>query len=408
MTGDERENDLIRSVALQNASSILIARQRAEQELLEAKQALEKKTEELAQSLSMMRATLESTTDAILVTDEQGVITDFNENFVEMWRIPREIMDSRQHRLVRDAISQRFENPKQYDSRIDEIYSAAAPQASDVLELADGRVIERFSKVQSVEGRIVGRVWTFRDITEGRLTEKALIEADRRKDEFLSVLAHELRNPLAAVLMAVRLLQRKGPPDPALQNLRAIIVRQTLLLTKLVDDLLDVGRITTGKMRLEKKHVALNTNLKEAAEVCTLLIERRNHTLSVQFADPSLSLYVDAARIVQVVSNLLNNAAKYMNDGGQIELAASEEDGNAVIRVRDKGFGIPREMLDRIFQRFVQISTPGRSVDGLGIGLSVVKALVERHGGTVEAASEGLGKGSEFVVRLPVSVEPNE
>ncbi|HYR90624.1 MAG TPA: HAMP domain-containing sensor histidine kinase [Terriglobia bacterium] len=311
-------------------------------------------------------------------------------------------MDSRQHGLLREVIRQQFENPKQYDSRIDEIYASSAQQTSDVLELADGRVIERFSKAQSLEGRTVGRVWSFRDISERRLTEEALKQADRRKDEFLSVLAHELRNPLAAVLMAAKLLQAKGPPDPLLQNFREIIVRQTMVLSKLVDDLLDVGGITTGKLRLEKKRVELNTILKEAAEVCTPLIQRRNHILKVHFADPPVWLNVDAGRIVQVVGNLLNNAAKYMNDGGQIELLASEERGSAVIRVRDKGVGIPREMLSRIFQRFVQIGVSKHGADGLGIGLSLVKALVERHGGTVEAASEGLGKGSEFTVRLPL------
>jgi PAS domain S-box-containing protein len=526
VAAQDDEDELLRSVALQNANAILAARQRAEQELIETKEALERKTEELAQSLAMMRATLESTTDAILVTDERRRVTNFNRKFVEMWRIPAQILASAQHREFVKAMCERFASAAEFTVRIDEIYSTAPLETFDVLELADGKVIERTSAVQAIEGRSVGRVWSFRDVTErrrderrltlaltaGRLGlwqfeietrrltctaqckanhglppdaeldfetdligsidpayrgafrsavqraietegsfdieipntwpdgsshwlsvtglfvdrtcmvgvtvdtterrrteeqlrhgEEALREANRHKDEFLAVLAHELRGPLAAVLMAARILQAKGPPDPILVKCRDAIVRQTIQLSTLVDDLLDIGRITSGKLRLDKNPVDVNSILKQAAETCAALIERRRHALNLHFADPALQVDADFGRVVQVVSNLLNNAAKYMNEGGRIDLAAAAEGNNAVIRVRDEGIGIPEEMLGRIFQRFVQVGGSKHAGDGLGIGLSVVKALIELHGGTVEAKSEGLGKGSEFIIQLPLS-----
>ena len=243
------------------------------------------------------------------------------------------------------------------------------------------------------------------DVTERHRVAEALVAADRSKDEFMTMLGHELRTPISPIVTAVRLLQIKGPQEPELQRLGEIILRQTMQLSKLVDDLLDVGRIIHGKLRLERTVVDLNVVLRNAVETATPFVESRGHTLSVEL--PMLPIFVEAdgARIVQVVSNLLHNAAKYMREGGKIELIAAEEHGTAVIRVRDEGVGIPPEMLGRVFQRFVQIeSSTSLARGGLGIGLALVKVLVEGHGGTVVARSEGIGKGSEFTVHLPVAV----
>ena len=176
--GDD-EQELLRSVALQNAQSILLARQRAEAELIKTKEALERRSAELARSLSMMRATLESTTDAILVTDAQGAVTDFNEKFVQLWRMPREVMNTREHRKLLDHICPQFADPDTCRKRIDAIYALSPPESFDVLELADGRVFERFSRIQFIERQNVGRVWSFRDITERRRTEDALRDESR-------------------------------------------------------------------------------------------------------------------------------------------------------------------------------------------------------------------------------------
>jgi signal transduction histidine kinase len=177
-----------------------------------------------------------------------------------------------------------------------------------------------------------------------------------------------------------------------------------LQLTRLVEDLLDIGRIINGKLRLDHHRAELNAIVKQAIEASTSMIEKRRHTLRVSLTASPVYVNVDAARIVQVVGNLLNNAAKYMQEGGRIDLTAAESERMAVIRVRDEGVGISPDMLERIFHRFVQIDSSGhRAQGGLGIGLALVRAIVELHGGTVEARSEGIGKGSEFTVRLPIT-----
>jgi PAS domain S-box-containing protein len=246
------------------------------------------------------------------------------------------------------------------------------------------------------------------DITDQRRAEETLRDADRRKDEFLAVLAHEMRGPLSPIMNAARILQTVGPQDPVLAKQRETILRQAGQLAALVNDLLDAGRIATGKLRVERRRVDLNVVLKQAAETSAPLVERRRHTLRVDFVDHPVYIDADQGRLVQVLSNLLNNAAKYQGEGGRIAMAALEQMGMAVIRVQDEGMGIPPAMLGRVFDRFVQVDSSRHRADGgLGIGLSLVKALVEQHGGTVEARSEGLGRGSEFIVRLPVMAGPD-
>ena len=238
-----------------------------------------------------------------------------------------------------------------------------------------------------------------------RLLKADAEAANRAKDHFLAVLGHELRTPLAPILTAARLLQMQGPKDPPLQRLRETIVRQTMQLSKLVDDLLDVGRIITGKLRLERTRVELGATVKQAIEACAPLVQRRRHTLSVALPDTPVYLEADSARLVQVLTNLLNNAAKYMADGGRIEVTAAEEGGTAMISVRDEGVGIAPDLIERVFDRFVQAEdfAGTESERGLGIGLSVVKTIVDLHGGSVAARSDGPGKGTEFIVRLPVA-----
>lgn len=263
--------------------------------------------------------------------------------------------------------------------------------------------LSRAVPIRDERGAITRWFGTNTDVSEQRHAEEALLEADRRKDEFLTMLAHELRGPLAPILTAARILQLKGPADPELQKPRDTIIRQTMQLARLVDDLLDVGRITAGKFRLDRRRAELNAIVKQTVETCAPLIQHRRHTLNVVFSPKPIYLDVDAARIVQVACNLVSNAAKYMREGGRIDLAAGEEAGTGVIRVRDEGVGIADDMLDRVFERFVQVSSSRHRADGgLGIGLSLVKALVELHGGRVDARSAGIGKGSEFIVRLPL------
>ncbi len=656
MTQDEGEEQLLRSVALQNAKVIQLARQRAEQALLEANQALELKTAELAQSLAMLRATLESTTDGILVTDGAGNITEFNEKFVSMWGIPRALMSAGTHQALLEEVAQQFTDSQRFLDRVHAIYAASPPESYDLLELADARVFERFSRPQFVDARNVGRVWSFRDITqerraqelqrheserfrttlssigdavvstdaqggvtflnrvaetltgwthheavgrpldevfnivkhhtripvenpalralrEGRVVslanhtvliardgverpiddsaapildaagatvgavlvfrdvtdrnqarevqarlaaivessqdaiisksldgiiqswnseaerlfgysaeeaigqpigliiprdrddeeraimqrlrrgervehfetvrvakdgrpvelsitispirdaagdvigaskvardiaerkriEEALRSADRRKDEFLAVLAHELRNPLAPLasgLQVIRLAQ--GNPD-AVARARTMMERQLAHMVRLVDDLLDVSRINRNRMELRRSRLLLADVVNSAIETARPLIEAAKHTLTVSL--PSEPIYIDGdlTRLSQVFSNLLANSAKYTEEGGRIFLQAAPGPDHVVVSVRDTGIGIPAEHVGTVFDMFSQIDRSiERSSGGLGIGLALVQGLVKMHGGTVSAQSPGPGQGSTFTVTLPV------
>jgi PAS domain S-box-containing protein len=233
-----------------------------------------------------------------------------------------------------------------------------------------------------------------------------LKEADRRKDEFLATLAHELRNPLAPVRNAVQVLRMKGPDEPDLRWGRDVIERQVDHLTRLIDDLLDVSRITRNKLELRKQRVALTEVISGAVESSRPLVEECGQTLTVTLPSEPVHINGDLVRLSQVFLNLLNNAAKYTERGGQIRLTAERQGGDVVVKVKDSGVGIPAEKLPRLFEMFFQVDRSlEKSQGGLGIGLSLARRLVELHGGKVEARSEGIGKGSEFIVCLPVLVD---
>ncbi len=236
-----------------------------------------------------------------------------------------------------------------------------------------------------------------------------LKEADRRKDEFLATLAHELRNPLAPVRNAVQVLRLKGPDEPELRWGRDVIDRQIEHLTRLIDDLMDLSRITRNKLELRKVRVELAEVIKGAVESSRPAIEQCGHELNVSLPPQPVYLNGDVVRLAQVFLNLLNNAAKYTERGGRIWLTAERQGDEVAVRVKDTGIGIPAEKLPRLFEMFYQVDrTLERAQGGLGIGLSLVRRLVELHGGRVEARSDGVGKGSEFIVRLPVLVEKPE
>ncbi|MFO0889699.1 MAG: ATP-binding protein [Isosphaeraceae bacterium] len=232
---------------------------------------------------------------------------------------------------------------------------------------------------------------------------RALRKADRQKDEFLAMLAHELRNPLAAVNNAVTVL--KLSRDEETRNWASDVVeRQVRQLARLIDDLLDVSRITSGKVRLRREFIDASTALDQAVESARPFIDVRRHTLTVSVERGGLPLYVDATRVGQIILNLLTNAAKYTEDGGRIQLTARREGEQVVVAVRDNGMGIPPEKLPEMFRLFAQGDRSlARSEGGLGIGLTIVQRLAEMHGGSVEARSDGPGRGSEFIVRLPLA-----
>jgi signal transduction histidine kinase len=251
------------------------------------------------------------------------------------------------------------------------------------------RVAERTAELQRVAAK------------QAELTAE-LQRANQKKDEFLAFLGHELRNPLAPIINAASIMRLKAGNDPELNWCRELIERQAGQLTRLVDDLLDVSRITRGKITLRSESLDLAAIVATAVESCRPLIDRRRHRLSVTLPDRPVMLHGDPARLNQIVANLLNNAAKYQEDEGRIELTVEDTGPMVVLRVRDHGIGMSSELLPSVFDLFSQGGSSLHRLDeGLGIGLSLAKNLVELHGGTVEAKSDGDGHGSEFVVTLP-------
>jgi PAS domain S-box-containing protein len=596
------EERLLRSVALQNANSILLARQRAEDELVRAKESLERKTEELARSLAMTRATLESTTDGVLATDFDGTITDFNRRYVEMWGIPADVLAGREHRRVLEFCGRQFTDPAPFLARIDAIYRGSEPETFDVLGLADGRVFERFSRIQFAGGRDVGRVWSFRDVTQRKRAEEALrdetrvlellnetgtaiastldlerlvqaitdaatqlsgarfaaffynttdergdalllytlsgapreaferfghpratalfgptfrgegiirlndvladprygrmgphhgmppghlpvrsylavpvvsrsgevigglffghpdpgvftartervvvgvaaqaavaidnarlyddvrraaeerkhlLEAERAaraeaervslmKDEFLATLSHELRTPLNAILGWAQILRADARDNPELDEGLAVIERNTRVQAQLIEDLLDMSRIISGKVRLDVQRVELQDVVKAAVASVRHSAEAKEIRLQVVLDPLAGPVRGDPNRLQQCVWNLLSNAIKFTPKGGRVQVGLERVNSHLEVCVVDDGEGIRPEFLPHVFERFRQAdASTTRQHGGLGLGLSIVKHLVELHGGAIRAKSAGEGMGSTFCIELPLMV----
>ena len=535
----EKNNDteeLLRSSALRTANSILLARQRAEQELIQAKKALELKTKELAHSLAIMRATLESTTDGILVTDVTGRVTSFNEKYVQMLRMPCEVMDSGEARQLREVAARQFKDPEQFFARIKEIEASSLPESFDVLEFADGRVFERYSKIQRVDEQITGRVWSFRDITERRHAKKtserlaaivdssedaivgkdlngivtswnagaekifgysasemvgasirelipperqseedqiferirrgervnhmdtvrvakggrlinvsitvspikdsagnvigaskiarditdrkraeeglraakiAAEEATKAKDDFLAVLSHELRTPLTPALVAASYLAEHADLAPQFREEVTTIWRSVQLEAQLIDDLLDITRITRGKIELRREAVDAHRLLRNALQIVhNDMIEKQLEFVADLRAN-NHHVWADPIRIQQVFWNLLTNAVKFTPKAGRITTRSANEEGRFAFEITDTGIGIEAAQQDRIFKAFEQGERNiTRQFGGLGLGLTISKTLVDLHGGAISVQSRGKNLGATFRVMLDVVAAP--
>jgi hypothetical protein len=261
--------------------------------------------------------------------------------------------------------------------------------------------------VRDSAGELIGFAKVTRDMSERKRLEE-LERSSRRVNEFLAMLAHELRNPLAPIRNAVTIMQLETLVSPVLRNCRDVIDRQLTHVTRLVDDLLDVGRLTTGKLKLRKELLRIGEVVNRSVETARPLIEARRHQLRVELPEAPAYVNGDSVRLSQVVQNLLVNAAKYTPDGGKIVLEVEQVDGFVTVTVTDNGRGIEPAQLERIFELFMQADTGASSESGLGIGLTLARSLVELHGGSISASSAGLGQGSSFVVRLPASVGVTE
>ncbi|HYG55706.1 MAG TPA: PAS domain-containing protein [Burkholderiales bacterium] len=338
--------------------------------------------------------------DVVTFSDRAAEIFGIPSGPFMTWTRMRDLIDPEDRERVRLAVETAVASRERYDVE----YRVHRPDGSRVWVSARG------SAHYDDSGKPIGMVGVVQDMTGRREMEeelsrraKELAAADRRKDEFLATLAHELRNPLAPLRSALDLLGQVSEHQNVAGQARAIMERQLRHMVRLVDDLLDLSRVSTGRIELRLETAELAAIVHGAVETSRPLIEQGGHHLSVRLPPEPLFLKADVTRLAQVFSNLLNNAAKYTPRGGRIELAVEAQDGFAAVHVRDSGVGIPAHMVTRVFDMFVQVDRSlEKSHGGLGIGLTIVKQLVDMHGGWVAARSEGPGRGSEFTVRLPL------
>lgn len=374
----------------------------AERRLLEKE--MKEYVRRLTDSEQRMRAVVSNVIDGIITIDERGIVESMNIAAERLFGYPAaEIIGQNVKRLM----------PEPYHSEHDG-YLANYLRTGDAKIIGIGREVVGRRKDGSTfpmdlavsSFQLAGQSFftgIVRDITDRKRVEESLREADRRKDEFLATLAHELRNPLAPIRNAVQAQLLKGALGPELQWTCDVIERQVQQMTRLVDDLMDVSRISRGKVNLQLEPVDLADVVARACETTRSFIDDRKHELEVSLPTQPVMVHGDLIRLAQVVSNLLDNAAKYTEEGGRIWLTVESGEGEAIIRVRDTGMGIAPETLPKLFEMFTQVrGSLGRSEGGLGIGLNLVRSLVELHSGSVQAFSDGLGRGSEFRVRLPL------
>jgi PAS domain S-box-containing protein len=363
--------------------------------------ALRRAEASLRESEERLRAIIDNSPAVIFVKDSQGRYVLANRACEAYAGEPAErIVGKTDHDYLPREVADRFRTD---DRRVLETgqvlrYEEVAPVQG---ELRTSLTVK--FPLRDAAGRPYAVCGIATDITDRKRSEEALREADRRKDEFLAMLAHELRNPLAPIRNAALVIALLGHADEKLRRSSEVIERQVRHLSRLVDDLLDVSRLTRGRITLRKEPLELGPVVAGAVETVRPLLDARKHELAERLPSEPVWVEGDATRLAQVVSNLLANAAKYTPDGGHIDLTVHPEGKEAVLRVRDGGIGIPADLLPRVFDLFTQGDRSlARSEGGLGIGLTLARSLMEMHGGRIEAHSDGPGKGSEFVVRLPL------
>lgn len=344
------------------------------------------------QALAERAALLESITDAFYALDREFRFTYLNQRALSHFGQPREA-------LLGKILWEVF--PATKGTVFQQEYELALREQRSVSFEATSLVSGQWVEVRAYPTP-QGLAAYFRDITDRKHAEGQLLEADRRKSEFLAVLAHELRNPLAPLCNGLSILKQHPATEPTLLRTVSMMDRQMAHLVRLVDDLVDVSRISRGRFELRRQKVLLSSVLASAVEASRILIDAREHELVIDLRVHNLVVDGDPDRLAQVFSNLLSNSAKYTDRGGRISLVLDCEGGEAVITVEDTGIGIPQSALEQVFDMFAQVRSPeAPAMEGLGIGLSLVKSLVEMHLGSVQAFSEGPGRGSRFTVRLP-------
>lgn len=370
---------------------------------------LERRDAERLIASRFLASIVESSEDAIVSKSPDGIIQSWNASAERLFGYTAEQAVGQSITIIVPV--DRSDEERQIITSIRE--GRRVEHFETVRMRRDGRPIDislSVSPILDETGRILGAAKIARDITDRKQTEQRIYdlltelqEADRRKDEFLATLAHELRGPLAPLRSMLEVLKHSAGDGDLFQKAHDTMERQLGQIARLVDDLLDVSRITSNKLELRREHVELASIIYQSVEVCRPLAEGANHDVSVTLPADPIYLHADAIRLTQVFGNLLNNACKYTESGGKIWVTAERQGNDVRVSIKDTGTGIPLDKIEGVFEMFAQVDRSlERSQGGLGIGLTLVKRLVEMHGGSVEAKSEGEGRGSEFEVRLPI------
>jgi PAS domain S-box-containing protein len=367
---------------------------------------------ELEKSFSLLKATLESTADGILVVDGKGRIVQYNQKFTEMWRIPPEIMEYKDDKRTIQFVMDQLGNAEEFVKEIERLYTEPEETTSDLLGFKDGRVFERYSQPQKISGRSVGRVWSFRDITERKRAEAELIkakekaeESDRLKTAFLHNVSHEIRTPMNAIIGFSALLNEPDTTETERRQFIDIIFQSGSQLLSIINDIVDIANIESGQVKVNIREMNLNSSLKsldeqfsyrEQADVITI-------NLNIGLPDDKSLILTDSTKLIQILSNLINNATKFTKEG-QIDFGYKLKDGLLEFFVKDTGIGIPPEHHKKIFERFFQVDNLiSRKFGGTGLGLSICKAYVELLGGKIWVISRP-GEGTDFRFTIPYSV----
>ncbi|MBN1108521.1 MAG: PAS domain S-box protein [Bacteroidales bacterium] len=365
--------------------------------------------EELEKSVSLLEATLESTADGILVVDTDSRIVRFNSKFANMWRIPEEILEKMDDELALKYVRGQLKDPETFLKNVRDLYSSPDQITSDIIEFTDGRVFDRYSQPQKIGGRIVGRVWSFRDITERERARAELIaardkaqESDRLKTAFLHNVSHEIRTPMNAILGFSNLINEPGVSPEERKQFTDVICQSGNQLLSIINDIVDLASIESGQMKVSIKQININTTLRRLAEQFSYREKPHSITLSLQTPLPQkeAEIMTDGTKLIQVVSNLINNAFKFTQKG-KIVFGYRLTEGYVEFFVKDTGIGIPAEHQPKIFDRFYQVdSAVSRQYGGTGLGLSISRAYVELLGGKIWLESEP-GRGTVFYFTIP-------
>lgn len=368
-----------------------------------------KASAELDNSFSLLKATLESTEDGLLVVNSSGKIVQFNQKFIDMWKIPDEILATGEDDKALNYVKYQLNNPDSFMENVKHLYSDPEATSFDTLEFKDGQFFERYSQPQKINGKSVGRVWSFRDITMKKQAENELIkakekaeESDRLKTAFLHNVSHEIRTPMNAIIGFASLLNDKGISDEDRRQYIDIIFQSGGQLLSIINDIVDIANVESGQAKVNETEFNLNSALRSVSEQFSIIGKQNNDLIRLMTAlpDGNCNILTDNTKLVQILSNLINNAIKFTRDG-TIEFGYFTKNEFLEFFVKDSGIGIPAEYHSRIFDRFYQVDNAvSRQYTGTGLGLSICKGYVELLGGKITVESEP-EKGTMFKFTIP-------